>query len=69
MIYLTGANGLIGKRFQELCNKKITSILDEFQINVNSLSNSHDSAIIYAGNSVANYGDSGIGGMDGGGWL
>ena len=46
---------------------KITSILDEFQINVNSLSNSHDSAIIYAGDSGANYGDSGMGGMDGGG--
>tara|TARA_B100000945_G_scaffold319144_1_gene325710 strand:- start:650 stop:1276 length:627 start_codon:yes stop_codon:yes gene_type:complete len=46
---------------------KITSILDEFQINVNSLSNSNDSAIIYAGDSGANYGDSGVVGMDGGG--
>ena len=50
-----------------LNSSKITSILDEFQINVNSLSNSHDSAIIYAGDSGANYGDSGMGGMDGGG--
>ena len=48
-----------------LNSSKITSILDEFQINVNSLSNSHDSAIIYAGDSGANYGDSGMGGMDG----
>jgi len=49
-----------------LNSSKITSILDEFQINVNSLSNSHDSGIIYAGDSGSNYGDSGMGGMDGG---
>ena len=48
MIYLTGANGLIGKRFQELCNKKITSI--SYRDKVVDLFQSHDqSCLIHLG--------------------
>ena len=48
MIYLTGANGLIGKRFQKLCNKKITSI--SYRDKVVDLFESHDrSCLIHLG--------------------
>jgi len=50
-----------------LDSSKIKSILDEFQINVNSLSNNSDAGIIYSGDSGAYGGDSGMGGMDGAG--
>ncbi len=50
-----------------LDSSKIKSILDEFQINVNSLSNNSDAGIIYSGDSGTYGGDSGMGGMDGGG--
>ena len=50
-----------------LDSSKIKSILDEFQINVNSLSNNSDAGIIYSGDSGTYGGDSGMGGIDGGG--
>ena len=48
MIYLTGSRGLIGRRFKELCNKKITSIT--YRDKVNDLFESHDkSCLVHLG--------------------
>jgi nucleoside-diphosphate-sugar epimerase len=48
MIYLTGASGLIGKRFREICNKKITFI--SYRDEVEDVFKSHDkSCLIHLG--------------------
>ncbi len=48
MIYLTGSGGLIGRRFKELCNKKITPIT--YRDTVDDSFKSHDeSCLIHLG--------------------
>ena len=48
MIYLTGSNGLIGKRFKEVCNKKITPL--SYRDKVTDVFKSHErSCLVHLG--------------------
>ena len=48
MIYLTGSGGLIGRRFKEFCNKKITSVT--YRDNVYDVFKTHnDSCLVHLG--------------------
>ena len=44
MIYVSGSHGMVGRRFQELCNQKITSI--SYRDEVNDLFKSHDKSCL-----------------------